>query len=190
MRSLVCLGLLAAFYCSSAQGASVAFTGTFLSNPSGDGMGALGSLPSPISFDPRYFSFGDGSGSQALTGGGSLPLSSGGPLFVTAGNATLTDAGTNDVAQFVLNVSTLGAGGPANGLLTFNFTGDLFSGGSTVSQANFEDLWFNSTSVTYTDFSTGTLNVYSGVITAVPEPTSALALVGLGTTLLLRRRRS
>ena len=199
---LVCL-LVVALSGQAAKAASVGFVGFFNQNTVGGGTGFLGSVVppnAPVSFgamapNPNMYQFAEGAGTQLLTGGsGILPLSVGGPFFVLGGSATMTDNGATDSASFVLNVGTT-SGGPANGSLIFAFSGDLFSGGSVVSQANIDELVNGAAflsdvgSATYVDNSTGTTNIYGGLVNAVPEPGSALALLGLGLGSVVRRRR-
>lgn len=200
---LTCL-LVVALTGQAATAASVGFVGFFNQDTVGGGTGFLGSVVppnAPVAFgamapNPNMYQFAEGPGTQLLTGGsGILPLSAGGPLFILSGSATFIDNGASDTATFVFNVGTT-AGGPANGSLNFSFSNsDLFSGGSVVSQANIDEL-VNGTaylsdigSATYVDNSTGTLNIYGGLVNAVPEPGSVAALLGLGVASVVRRRR-
>lgn len=185
--------LLAATLSPNAEAASVGFAGQVLTTNAGGGAGsAYGNVTagSPIAYSTVELNFQDGAASGNLLVAGAF--TSHPNIAIVSGSLQLTEAGTADTAVISLNISR--DGGPTDSAISMTMTGDLFAS-AVINQATILSLVAsadNDSSFTYIDNSGGQNSVYSGngaAFTAVPEPGSIGALLGIGAICLARRRR-
>ena len=128
--------------------------------------GFLGTVPPVVPFT-MTLNIADGPGPSGAITSGVLSFAGFPTLNSTIGSSVnLTEGGTSDTLSFLVLTS--------GGVGIFNFTGDFITG-TAVNQAAFSRIPFSTASF---DFASGG-TLYEGTITAVPEPGTCLALVGL-----------
>jgi len=161
-----------------ADAAVVTFQGTLLTG--GGGTAIFGTIPpDPARNFTLQLNYNPGTAPTnflAPITGGTFNVAPGTNFAVTGGSIIVTD-GANDNASFTVNVS-----GPAAGTLTFSFDGNSIPT-NDASEANVNAMVAGDTTNLLANF--GAAGVYVGtitgdpVVTAVPEPGSCLALLGL-----------
>ena len=168
------LGLTVAVVCSFAavsEAAVLTFRGTVTNATSNAGF--LGAVPPNVNFSINL-TVTDGAGPNGAITGGTFEWIGNSVQTITGGNLTLAEGGPNsDSANFVV---TTAAG---NGIFGFSSGAtNSFITGTAINQGNVNGIALNSGTAGFT-FITGGGVVYTGGITAVPEPASCLALIGL-----------
>lgn len=178
----LCLVCLALFTVASAipmrQGnaAIVTFSGQLTS-----GSGVLGDAPPATPFSILLDFNQNAPGFGTISGG--LFSSASRSISVSGGDIVLIESGVSDQALFAINTS-----GPT-GSLAVTFVGDAILDNQVTTQ-NLVDL-INASAPTTISLNFGASGNYTGAVTsAVPEPSSTIALGGLGLTCLFRRRRT
>ncbi len=165
------LGLTVAAVCSLAsvsEAAVMVFRGFV--NSSNNAAGFLGAVPPAVNFSINL-NVTDGPGPNAAITSGTFEWIGNSVQFITGGNLNLTDGGLNDTLAFQVNTSA--------GIGLFNFTGGNFITGTAVSPTSLSGLVTQSATTGFSFITNGFVTTYSGSITAVPEPTSCLALIGV-----------
>ncbi len=178
----IILGLAVAAVCSLAsisEAAVMVFRGTV--NSANSNAGFLGAVPPSVNFSINL-TIADGAGPNAPITGGTFEWIGNSVQFITGGNVTLVEGGANDGANFLVNTSA--------GFGLFNFSGGNFFANTAVNQANLNGLGTPPSTTGFSFITNGGAVIYSGSITAVPEPTSCLALLGLVGVGAWRMRRA
>ena len=147
--------------------------------------GFLGAVPPAVDISINL-TVTDGAGPNAAITSGTfqwigLPAQSS-VQFITGGNINLADAGVNDTVAMQVNTSA--------GIGLFNFTGGNFISGNAINTANLQGLVTQGATTGFSFITNGFVTTYSGGITAVPEPTSCFALLGLVGAGAWRMRRA
>ncbi len=182
----IILGLAVAAVCSLAsvsEAAVMTFRGTVSSN-GGNAGGFLGAVPPNVNFSINL-TVADGAGPNGPITGGTFEWIGNSVQFITGGSLTLAEGGPNsDSANFVV---TTAAG---TGIFGFSSgAANSFITGTAINQGNVNGIALNSGTAGFTFLANGGV-VYTGGITAVPEPTSCLALLGLVGVGAWRMRRA
>ena len=172
---------------ASADIVNISFNGMFVDQtlPIGGGANsAFGDVPPAVDFSL-------GLGIDDITGSilnGTVGVNENpSGIDVVGGTVTFLENGAQDIATFVIDTSSDG-GITTDGQFSFNFAGD-FVDNSLVNQGNLDALRGSTTSVNFFDFGNGQVSNYTGIATAIPEPTSAALLVGLFVAAAARRRK-
>lgn len=165
VRSLCLAAMLLIFGASSVPAAVVSFRGTITSKV-GTG-GALNLAIGNTFVGGLYVN--DSVTNSSTISGGVFQFSNGLRLGITGG--TVDIVGGNSI-QF--SIGTGNSNPPV--LMAFSFTG-VTGLGTGVNNSQFERIVWSTTSFNMLD--NGVLPFYEGSITAVPEPSSAVALAGL-----------
>jgi len=184
VRVLASLAVLA-MLSSASQAAVVLFQGTVVTASASTGF--LGAVPPSRNFS-MVMTIPDGAGPNAAGIAGTMSFTGFPTQTITSGTLNLVDSGATDTVSFNFNTPT--------GLGLFSFTGNLITG-TAVNQGNLNGLnpsvteGLRTTGFSFIDLAAGGV-VYQGSITAVPEPGTCLALLGLvgGGAWKLRRKKS
>ena len=165
------------------EAAVMVFRGTVTSANSNAGF--LGVVPPNVNFSVNL-TVTDGAGPNGAITAGTFQWIGNSVQLITGGNVTLVEGGpNNDGANFLVN-TTAGFG-------LFNFGSGLansFITGTAVNQGNLNGIPLSGATTGFSFITGGGAVIYSGVITAVPEPASCLALLGLVGVGAWRMRRA
>ena len=180
------LGLTIAAVCSFAtvsEAAVMSFRGTV--NSANSAAGFLGAVPPNVNFSVNL-TVTDGAGPNAAITGGTFEWIGNSVQFITGGSVTLIEGGpNNDGANFLVSTGA--------GFGLFNFSSgpaNSFIAGTAVNQGNLNGIPMSGATTGFSFITGGGAVIYSGTITAVPEPASCLALLGLVGAGAWRMRRA
>ena len=143
--------------------------------------GFLGAVPPGVDLSVNL-TVTDGAGPLAAITSGTFQWIGNSVQFITGGSVTLTEGGVNDTVAMQVNTSA--------GIGLFNFTGGNFISGTAVNTANLQGLVTQRATTGFSFITNGFVTTYSGQISAVPEPSSCLALLGVVGAGAWRMRRA
>lgn len=167
IRSLCLAAMLLFVGASSVSAAAVSFRGVINSRIPATG-GSFGLSPG-ATFTGGLYVLDSVSSSSSIIGG-RFDFSNGLTIFVNSGTVSITGS-TVDFSMLAANSATT----PLSSIL-FSFT-SVPGIGSSINSAELDKLAWRTTS--FNLFEGGGVPFYEGTITAVPEPSSMLALAGL-----------